>query len=174
MKTLIIHPEDKTTDMLKHAYENHPEYTVCRDNGITKADRRLHRNHDHIIMLGHGLPGGLICSNRCSFLIDDSFAQLFKSKDTVSVWCYSDQYFRRHQILGFHTGMIISEPAEEFYILGKLKLDEQQMLENFRRLSVCLSECLEMKPEEMKQYLLEHYRGDDEVTRFNRSSFIVL
>ena len=59
MKTLIIHPEDKTTDMLKHAYENHPKYTVCRDNGITKAELwALIEQHDRIIMLGHGLPGG--------------------------------------------------------------------------------------------------------------------
>lgn len=175
MKTLIIHPKDNTTDMLKYVYINHSEYTVCRDNGISKSElRKLIENHDRIIMLGHGLPQGLINEARNGFLIDDSFAELLKSKDTLSMWCYSDRYFSRHNIKGFHTGMIISEVAEEMYALNAIPLNEQEMLENFEFISKCLGDCIEMNANDIKNYMLTHYNRDDEVSRFNRNSFIVI
>ena len=175
MRTLIIHPKDKTTDMLEHVYENHPEYTVCRDGGINRKElMELIETHDRIIMMGHGLPQGLIASTRDRFLVDDSFAPLLKTKDTVSIWCFSDEYFRRHGITGFHTGMIISEVNEEYLMLGRLVLNEQAMLDNFKNLSVCFGECIDHNPTEIRDYMLEHYTGTDAVTMFNRSNFKVL
>ena len=174
-KTLVIHPEDKTTDMLKHVYKNHPEYTVCRDNGINKKQlKELIGKHDRIIMLGHGLPMGLIGSSRKSFLVDDSFAELLRTKETVSVWCYSDMYFERNRIAGFHTGMIISEVDEELYIFGKEILNRQEMLENFKQLSVCFGECIEFEPEQIREYMLKHYNSYNPITEFNRRNMKVI
>ena len=59
MKTLVIHPKDKTTDFLKTIYHGRG-WTVI-NGGCTKADvDKAIEEHDHIIMLGHGTPQGLL------------------------------------------------------------------------------------------------------------------
>jgi hypothetical protein len=63
MKTLVIHPKDKTTDFLKPIYHG-KGYTVVT-GGCTKEDvTELIDQHDHIIMLGHGTPQGLLAMNQ--------------------------------------------------------------------------------------------------------------
>lgn len=161
--------------MLSIIYRNKPNWTICRDNGINKnALIKLIQNHDRIIMLGHGTPLGLINSARNDHLIDDSYADLLRTKECVSVWCYSDQYFRRNNIKGFHTGMIISEVAEEAYILGEIPLEVNEIYSNMVKFSKIVEECIDKSPEEMKQYILKNYLGNDPVTLFNRKNIIVL
>lgn len=59
MKTLVIHPKDKTTDFLKPIYEGR-DWTVIT-GGCTKDDvAKAIDEHDHIIMMGHGTPQGLL------------------------------------------------------------------------------------------------------------------
>lgn len=124
-KTLVIHPYDPSTVMLNYVYEGY-DYDVINDTLGMKPDelRRQIENHDRIIMLGHGTSNGLLNTGFRGYVIDDSFADLLRSKETISVWCHSDAYFRKHQIPGFHTGMIISETGEEWYVLGKCPLNE--------------------------------------------------
>jgi hypothetical protein len=58
MKTLVIHPKDKTTDFLKPIYHGR-DWTVI--TGGTKEEvRKAIDEHDHIIMMGHGTPQGLL------------------------------------------------------------------------------------------------------------------
>ena len=173
--TLVIHPKDETTVMLKYVYANHPEWTVCEDNGISRNElMELISKHDRIIMLGHGTPYGLINSKRTGFLIDDSYAELLRNKETVSIWCYSHEYFLRNKLPGFHTGMIISEVGEEHMVLGEAPLDERQIYINMINFSKVISECIEMPPREMRKYVLEHYTGQDAVTCFNRNNIYVV
>ena len=59
MKTLVIHPKDKTTDFLKSIYHGRG-FTVIT-GGCTKEDvAKAIDEHDHIIMMGHGTPQGLL------------------------------------------------------------------------------------------------------------------
>lgn len=59
MRTLVIHPKDKTTDFLKPIYHGRG-YTVIT-GGCTKDDvAKAIDEHDHIIMMGHGTPQGLL------------------------------------------------------------------------------------------------------------------
>jgi len=181
MKTLVIHPQDETTEMLSHIYEGR-DYMVVRNPDIGKESlRSLIQTHDKIIMLGHGLPEGLInplfkLTRKIDdlYLIDDSFADLLKSKETISIWCFSDQFFKKHGIPGFHTGMIISETIESIYMLGRCPLSEHQLADNMIRFSKTIGACIEKTPQEMKEYILSNYEGDDEITRFNRNNIIVL
>jgi len=174
-KTLVIHPYDPTTNMLEHVYRNNPDYFVCRDNGISRKDLyELISKFDRIIMLGHGSPCGLINSARNGYLIDDSFADLLKTKETVSVWCYSSSYFERYGMKGFHTGMIISEVGEEIMMFGYSPLDEEQMLKNFEQLSKVLGECIDSSPEQMREYVLANYNNNDKVTEFNRGNITII
>lgn len=181
MKTLVIHPEDESTFMLKYVYEG-KDYTVISNPNITQGALRASiEAHDRIILLGHGLPGGLINPSVKAtfnfnnlFLIDDRYGPLLRQKETISIWCYSDQFFRRHHIPGFHTGMIISEPKEAHYVLGHCPLSEEELNQNMIRFSQIIGACIEEPAEKMKAYVLAHYTGEDQITSFNRQNILVL
>ena len=181
MRTLVIHPQDETTAMLTLVYQG-KDYTVISDPDIGKEElRAMIAAHDRVIMLGHGLPGGLINPKvkrtlryADLFLIDDSFADLLRTKETVSVWCFSNEYFEKHRIPGFHTGMIISEPLEAKLMLDRCPLSKEELAENMVRFSEIVGECIEMTPNNMKEYILAKYVGEDEITKFNRKNIFVL
>jgi hypothetical protein len=181
MKTLVIHPKDQTTDMLSLIYEGR-DFTLIDDPETSKDKiRRAIECHDRIIMLGHGIPQGLInpkfmITRRFEDLlfIDDSFAYLLGTKETISVWCYSDEYFRRHRLSGFHTGMIISEVKEARFVLGYSPLTAKELDKNMHHFARVIGECIDMPSQEMKKYILANYVGDDEITRFNRSNILIL
>lgn len=180
--TLVIHPIDESTEMLKLVYQN-KDYDVIDDPDICK-ETLINEiiDHDRIIFLGHGLPNGLIHPgarlnknfnmNRL-YIIDFSFKDVLKDKVTISMWCYSDLFFRNNGLHGFHTGMIISEPDESIYALGHCNYTREEIHENVARLSKLLGECIDFTPEDIKAYLLEHYTGDDEITIFNRNNLII-
>jgi len=171
--TLVIHPADPTTDFLKYIYVG-KEYDV-----ITKCDddneiRKQIAAHDRIIMLGHGTGDGLIKSPyEAKFIINDSHADLLREKETISIWCYSDKFFRRNNLHGFHTGMIISETLEAQYVLGRIPLTSTELAKNMDLFSVVCRDAIEMNPEQAVEYVLKNYVGTDDITSFNRRSIVV-
>ncbi len=82
MKTLVIHPQDDTTSVLKIVYENHiNDWTIITDPNISNKNlKNLIKNHDRIIIMGHGSPNGLFNPNMGGFLIDSSFVYLLREK----------------------------------------------------------------------------------------------
>ncbi len=181
-KTLVFHPKDATTDMLRYVYQG-KDYTVLTNPDITEKEMASAiATHDKIIFLGHGLPEGFLRTSKFVlhkkakdyFLIDDSHAHLLKDKETISIWCFSDRYFKRHGYKGFHTGMIISEVKESYYILGSCPLTEGQLLANMVKFAKHLGECIEMTPKDIQAHMLKHYTGDDPITQYNRKNLTVL
>ena len=174
-KTLVIHPDDRSTDFLKLIYENKNDWTIVNDCNITSIElKNLIKNHDRIIMMGHGSPSGLFNPQKYTLLIDDTFAPLLRTKETISIWCHSDQYFRRHNIPGFHTGMIISEVSEAHYVLGETPLNKEETLNNMETFARIINKCIDDTPENMKDFILANYIFKDKVTQFNRNNIIVL
>lgn len=180
--TLVIHPKDVTTDCLSVIYENQ-DWDLIRSPATLDQDVRDQiASHSRIIMLGHGSPDGLLCPGfrgqiYCRFgryIIDHSHAELLKDKDTFSIWCNSDEYFRTHDMRGLHTGMIISEVTEEYAVLGKAPLNYTQMTRNMKLFSETFAKYITLEPEELRRKVLEEYDGKDEVTRYNRSNILVL
>mgnify|MGYP006921359193 CR=1 FL=1 len=113
MSTLVIHPADKTTDFLKCIYED-IECKVINTNVPPHQLREEIKNHDRIIMMGHGSGYGLLGYGR--HIIDSSFVDLLEGKtNNVHIWCNADQFVQRHNLKGFTTGMIISEVLEALY-----------------------------------------------------------
>ena len=103
-KVLVIHPDDRSTDMLKAVYEG-KGYDVINDPKISDEEVvEQIKSHDKIIMLGHGTTYGLISWNRTTgkvrHVINDSHAELLKTKETYSMWCHSDAFFERHDMKG--------------------------------------------------------------------------
>lgn len=120
MSQLIIHPQDPSTDFLKAIYALIPNITVITD-GIDKNElQKLVRNHERIIMLGHGTSLGLLSVgqflNTDSYIIDSSIVELIsQKKDNIFIWCDADLFVQRHGLHGFYTGMFVSEVSETYY-----------------------------------------------------------
>lgn len=120
MKTLVVHPEDKTTEFLTTIYANLSNKTVIRGDVSKSVLQEMIEEHDRIIMLGHGSPFGLMSrgqfSNAGLYIIDESLVIPLKNKlNSIFIWCYADQFVRRHGLSGLCTGMFISELGEADY-----------------------------------------------------------
>jgi len=129
MKTLIIHPDDRSTDFLKPIYENVTNATVVT-GGLTKKEvHQLIEQHDRIYMMGHGSPGGLFGVGKFlpdpglnptyswgpGLIIDNTTVELLRNKECIYIWCNADQFVKKHNLKGLYSGMFISEVAEAFY-----------------------------------------------------------
>jgi hypothetical protein len=129
MKTLIIHPDDRSTDFLKPIYENVTNATVVT-GGVSKKDvKQMIIEHDQVMMMGHGSPGGLFSlglfnepnlayPQRVSYayIIDSAMVELLEQKDNnVFIWCNADQFVNKHNLKGLYSGMFISEVSEATY-----------------------------------------------------------
>ena len=177
-KVLVIHPDDRSTEMLKAIYEG-KGYDVITDCSISDDDLvKAIEEHETIIMLGHGTPYGLISVDKewgvTGYLIHDGHAELLKTKKTYSMWCYSDRFFRRHGMKGFHSGMIISE-ASEADMFGIRGYTDKDVADSMMPLMYAMHDTLEMEDlEKMREIILERYNSPDPITTFNRMNIIIL
>ena len=112
--TLVIHPKDASTDFLARIYAD-KDWDVIRAWYKDQASLKWFMDrYDRIIMMGHGTPSGLLNTGTFykdwqPYAIDNFFVDLLQKKETISIWCHSDQFARQYKLPGFHTGMIISE-----------------------------------------------------------------
>jgi hypothetical protein len=113
-KTLVIHPKDFSTDFLKPIYEEIPYKTIV--NGVLTVEQinKLIKEHDRIIMLGHGTPDGLLGVGRFDrpYAISHETAKYLRPKECVYIWCNADQYCIKNNLKGLYSGMFISEVGE--------------------------------------------------------------
>lgn len=116
MKTTIIHPEDKTTDFLKLAYQN-LDADIISENKSKSFFRKKIKESDSVILLGHGTENGLLGFDR--YIIDSNFVQLLREvPKLVCVWCNANVFVEKYKLKPvLFTGMIISE-LEEAYLFG--------------------------------------------------------
>lgn len=118
MKTLVIHPKDRTTTFLEVAYKTIENKTVIT-GGIDKTQlRKLIEEHDRVMMMGHGSPSGLFSVGQFKvpgLIIDHSVVDLLSKKNnSVFIWCNADRFVNHHKLKGFYSGMFISEVGEAF------------------------------------------------------------
>lgn len=121
MKTLIIHPSDGSTSFLDIVYESIPNKTVIT-GGVSKQDvMNLIKEHDRVMMMGHGSPSGLFSVGQFhgvggGYIIDQSMVPLLSEKeDNVFIWCNADRFVDTFKLKGFYSGMFISEVGEAYY-----------------------------------------------------------
>lgn len=119
MKRLVIHPKDPSTRFLCGIYDTIPNKTVI-NSGITKEELRKEiARHDRILMMGHGSPAGLFSIGRFPgaypYIVDDSMAESLYNKECILIWCFADQFLLRNNLIGFCTGMFISEVSEALW-----------------------------------------------------------
>ncbi len=119
MKTLILHPADSSTIFLSRLYCDLPNKTVIT-GGISKADlQKKIQLFPRLILCGHGSNNGLFSVGQFPegpYIIDETMVSLLRNKDnTIYIWCNADQFVRRHGLIGFHTGMFLSQMSECLY-----------------------------------------------------------
>lgn len=117
MSTLVIHPQDRSTDFLTPIYNNIDDKIVIK-GGISRFTlKRLIEQYDRIMMMGHGSPGGLFAVGNWKpdlshYVIDDDIAKLLRNKECYFIWCNADVFVKQQNLKGFYTGMFISEVGE--------------------------------------------------------------
>jgi len=160
VKTLVIHPDDRSTDFLKEIYRG-KYWTVVNDHNACKSRKvltNLIKKHDRIIMLGHGYPGGLFYT-----AINSDMVYLLREKDCVCIWCNADQFVNAYGLKGFYTGMFISEVGEAYGNGIKASQDEVTYSNNLFATELNKVIDTAFLPELIK----EAYDGECPVIRFN-------
>lgn len=115
MKTLVIHPKDKSTEFLRSVYKDIPYKTIITGGCGRKDIIEEINRHNRVIMLGHGGSQGLFSVGQFTdklFVIDKELVTQLKQKECVFIWCNSDKFVNEHNLNGFYSGMFISEVSE--------------------------------------------------------------
>lgn len=160
MKTLVIHPDDRSTDFLKKIYEG-KDWTIINDHQACRSRKvitNLIKKHDRIIMMGHGYPGGLFYT-----CINPNMVYLLREKECVCIWCNADKFVNKYNLTGFFTGMFISEVGEARYY-GITATQEQIDYSN-NLFATELNKVID--DDKVHRLIKEAYTGDDPVIQFN-------
>jgi hypothetical protein len=164
MKTLVIHPADRSTDFLKLIYEG-KGYTVITDHDACRSRKvitALIKKHDRIMMMGHGYPGGLFYT-----CINSNLVYLLRQKECVCIWCNADKFVLRYGLTGFFTGMFISEVGEA-YANGITAIQDEVTYSNVL-FAMELNKVID--EENVHSLIKESYKGvfENDVIRFNNA-----
>ena len=133
MKTLIIHPSDRSTDFLRDIYAPLKDCTLITA-GTRKEVNKLIGCHERIIMCGHGTPFGLLSVGQFegSYIIDCDTVPLFEDRECIFIWCNADRFVNMYNLKGLYSGMFVSEVGEAAVVgLGRVpqgKVDESNEL----------------------------------------------
>jgi hypothetical protein len=129
MKTLVIHPDDRSTDFLRAVYAGLDNLTVITGGMSVEDVHEQVIKHDRVIMLGHGTPKGLLTMGNFTvkppkkqqgvyqdsqyLVIDETIAHALAQKENnIYIWCYASDFVKAHNLKGFCSGMFISEVIE--------------------------------------------------------------
>jgi hypothetical protein len=167
MKTLLIHAEDATTDFLSTIYDG-KDWTIVKKNIGKSRLKALIKEHDIIMMMGHGTEKGLADSD-FNFLIDGGYVYLLRDKINIGIWCNADQFFKKHGLKGLATGLIISDYMEaNLYCVDATysEIDES----NFKFAQAIKHSLILEDLELTKEKIQETYEVKDGVTEFNQKN----
>lgn len=164
---LVIHPADPTTDVLCQIYRD-INATVIRQKIPKSKLKKLMKDADRIIMLGHGTPSGMGFVERgyITTIIDSTLVYLLREKkDNIYIWCHADEFIKKYGLSGFSTGMFISE-MDEADVYG-IKATEKEIEESNNKFARIVRNYLHKNGEELKTILKEDYDLDSDVARYN-------
>jgi len=161
MKTLVIHPHDPSTAFLSQIYEGRDFTVETRHKGEGYSKKEFIqqvKDHDRIIMMGHGYPGGLFYSH-----IDSSVVYLLREKDNVCIWCNADQFVNKYGLRGFYTGMFISEVGEASWF--HIQTTQEAIDHSNELFTSLVTENIDL--ENPQPIIKANYVGDCPVIRYN-------
>ena len=181
MKTLVIHPKDRSTDFLQPIYAGLDEITLVT-GGLNQQELiQAIQTHDQVMMMGHGSPSGLFSVGRfpiqnkySGHAVGSDLVEALSQKDNnIFIWCNADQFVERHGLKGFYSGMFVSEVGEAFYC-GVKTFDQVSVTESNDTFARLLGECLQITrdPEAIHSQILEQYgvlAGTNLIAEYNHN-----
>jgi hypothetical protein len=175
MKTLVIHPEDPSTNFLSIIYED-MDVTLINDPSASEKEVIAAINdHDRIIMCGHGCPTGLFGRNQKNGLIvNKNMVPALREKSCIFIWCNADEFVRQYQLTGFYTGMFISEIGEASCFGIKVSQKDidysNELFAHLMKTALRLIDNAEVSCNLMDAYkvVVGAYKGKCPVIKFNR------
>jgi hypothetical protein len=113
MKTIVIHPKDPTTDFLSLIYRD-LGFTVVNKN-ISPSDELIDliKEHDRVILMGHGLRHGLFCDS--GFFNSEELLEVLRTKECIFIFCFASTFAKSFGVNSLCTGMFVSEKQEADY-----------------------------------------------------------
>lgn len=169
-KTLFVHVKDKSTDFLERIYQDHENYTLVRSYLPADAMNALIRQHDQVVMMGHGSSAGLFAPfhSKGGNIINHLNVEALQEKDNnVFIWCYASAFAHNHNLKGFATGMFISEHAEANWALGAgkySKQDESSIMESNHLFVTLIKQHLKENINVLAQCIAESYCAENLVS----------
>lgn len=165
MKTLVIHPKDLTTEFLSIIYKD-KDWTIIDDPYFSKSKlKKSIKDHDRIIMLGHGTSKGMgiIKEGFFKYIVDSTLVYLLRQKKCIFIWCEADQFVKKYKLSGFYTGMIISG-IDESYFWG-IDISYDNLVKSNKLFAESLQKSIDATDilTEMKKY----YKGGTSIIDFN-------
>lgn len=161
MKTLVIHPDDRSTDFLTQIYDG-KGYTVLTDRhiGLEQFIDEMNK-HDRVMMLGHGYPYGLL--GYTEIFMNPKFIDVLRTKECVCIWCNADMYVEKIGLKGFYSGMFISEVGEARYF--GITIGQEQVTYSNELFGQLMREMVESP--NVLQEIKKSYVGECPVIKFN-------
>lgn len=159
MKTLIVHPDDSSTDFLLPIHDSFDRKTVVRTDLTKKEILYMMVEHDKIIAMGHGTPSGLLSVGQFTIhdflIVDSSFVEVLRSKENnVFIWCYAYEFAKKYAIPCFSTNMFISELGEAFS-MGLKNATSAHIEESNRVFVKEISTCIDLNVKEIYESLIK-------------------
>lgn len=178
---LVIHPKDKTTDMLSVLYEGTEHTRIDQDCGSNKLCHLLHHTpkNERIMLLGHGSDKGLFSRKNDDqdvfdrFMVNHTHAFQLRQHgaNIVGVWCHANLFAKAEGLHGLFSGMIVTEMSEA--LLYEIKTTQKELdVENVKlaqRLRTLLDENIPLSdiPTRMRELDDAH----TPLTSFNYANF---
>lgn len=179
---LVIHPKDRTTDVLHVLYSGLGAQVVADDCSNRELGHLLHHTRERIMLLGHGSDRGLFyrkddTQSRFDKIIvghPQGYLLRRQSCSIIGVWCHADMFARAEGLHGLFSGMIVTEMSEakEYGVLtDKESMDNANRI-MFSQLRGLLDEGTPLHeiPERLKA--LDNIQS--ELSRFNYKNFYYL
>ena len=165
MKTLVIHPHDYSTEFLSEIYKD-IECTVIKEDISRNEMKSEIKNHDKIIMLGHGDNHGLF--GHGDYIINNQHTWLLRQKpSSIYIWCHADEFTKKHGLKGFISGMIISEYEEA--MLYCIPPDIKEINDSNSLFAKALNEAVQLPTHLMLSKVKEKYIGQgNPIIEFNQ------
>jgi hypothetical protein len=166
MKTLVIHPQDHTTDFLMEIYKD-TDWTVINKRTSTSALKAAILAHDRIIMLGHGDEYGLY--GHGDYLLTSKFVYLLREKECIAIWCNADVFFKKYELKGIYSGMIISEYEEAMlYCIHDFK---QSQIDSSNELFALAAKESIQSDDPLETFHLIYTGDSNPIIQFNKQNF---
>ena len=119
---LVIHPTDKTTEMLSILYEGLGARLIEADCSNKEMGHLLHHTSpsERIMLLGHGSDKGLFFRKSDEeedfdgIIVGHPQAYYLRKHcgGIIGIWCHAMEFAKKEGLHGLFSGMIISEMSE--------------------------------------------------------------